>query len=83
MAPAPQLLSHYFEAILSDQFDAYVWFAETSAVNGNRGKFPGKQAQHLWFAIAKFSNIKLLRDSMMKDHGRISWFAREFAPVTR
>jgi erythromycin esterase-like protein len=30
--PDTELLSHYFEAILSDQFDAYVWFAETSAV---------------------------------------------------
>ena len=30
--PETELLSHSFEAILSDQFDAYVWFAETSAV---------------------------------------------------
>jgi hypothetical protein len=25
-------LSHYFEAVLPDQFDAYVWFAQTSVV---------------------------------------------------
>jgi hypothetical protein len=34
------LLSHYFEAILSDQFDAYVWFAEISAVTPLRGDRP-------------------------------------------
>lgn len=30
--PESELLSHYFEAILADQFDAYVWFEQTSAV---------------------------------------------------
>jgi erythromycin esterase-like protein len=30
--PETELASHYFEAILADQFDAYVWFEETSAV---------------------------------------------------
>ncbi len=30
--PESEFLSHYFEAILADQFDAYVWFEETSAV---------------------------------------------------
>lgn len=30
--PESELLSHYFEAILSDQFDAYVWFEETRPV---------------------------------------------------
>jgi hypothetical protein len=25
-------LSHYFEAVLADQFDAYVWFEETRAI---------------------------------------------------
>ena len=38
--PETELLSHYFEAILSDQFDAYVWFAETSAVTPLRGDRP-------------------------------------------
>jgi erythromycin esterase-like protein len=30
--PETELLSHYFEAVLSEQFDAYVWFEETRAV---------------------------------------------------
>jgi erythromycin esterase-like protein len=30
--PQSELLSHYFEAVLADQFDAYVWFDETRAV---------------------------------------------------
>ena len=30
--PETELLSHYFEASLPQQFDAYVWFAETHAV---------------------------------------------------
>ena len=38
--PETEFLSHYFEAILSDQFDAYVWFAETSAVTPLAGGQP-------------------------------------------
>lgn len=30
--PESELYSHYFEAVLPEQFDAYVWFDETSAV---------------------------------------------------
>jgi erythromycin esterase-like protein len=30
--PDTELLSHYFEAILPDQFDAYVWFEDSRAV---------------------------------------------------
>jgi erythromycin esterase-like protein len=30
--PDTELLSHYFRAVLSDQFDAYVWFENTHAV---------------------------------------------------
>lgn len=30
--PQSELASHYFEAVLADQFDAYVWFEETRAV---------------------------------------------------
>ncbi len=30
--PESELSSHYFEAILADQFDAYVWFEKTKAV---------------------------------------------------
>lgn len=29
--PDAEFLSHYFRAVLAEQFDAYVWFAETSA----------------------------------------------------
>lgn len=30
--PETELTSHYFEAVLADQFDAYVWFERTKAV---------------------------------------------------
>jgi erythromycin esterase-like protein len=30
--PETELLSHYFEAVLPEQFDAFVWFEETRAV---------------------------------------------------
>jgi erythromycin esterase-like protein len=30
--PQTEFASHYFEAVLAEQFDAYVWFEETSAV---------------------------------------------------
>jgi len=30
--PESEFLSHYFEAVLAEQFDAYVWFEETKAV---------------------------------------------------
>ncbi len=31
--PESELLSHYFQAVLSEQFDAYVWFDQTRAVS--------------------------------------------------
>ena len=30
--PQTEFMSHYFEAVLAEQFDAYVWFEETRAV---------------------------------------------------
>ena len=30
--PETELQSHYFEAVLPEQFDAYVWFEETTAI---------------------------------------------------
>ena len=30
--PETEIYSHYFEAVLSEQFDAYVWFEETRAI---------------------------------------------------
>jgi erythromycin esterase-like protein len=30
--PDTELASHYFEAVLAEQFDAYVWFEETNAL---------------------------------------------------
>ncbi len=38
--PETELSSHYFEAVLADQFDAYVWFEETSAVTPLPGGRP-------------------------------------------
>jgi len=34
--PETELLSHYFQAELSRQFDAWIWFAETEAVAARR-----------------------------------------------
>jgi erythromycin esterase-like protein len=39
--PESEFLSHYFEAVLAEQFDAYIWFEETRAVTplpAGRGK---------------------------------------------
>lgn len=36
--PDTELLSHYFKAVLSEQFDAYVWFENTHAVSPLSGK---------------------------------------------
>jgi len=30
--PETELASHYFQAVLPEQFDEYVWFDETSAI---------------------------------------------------
>lgn len=30
--PETELSSHYFEAVMADQFDAFVWFEQTTAV---------------------------------------------------
>ena len=38
--PDTEFLSHYFEAVLSEQFDAFVWFEETRAVTPLRGGPP-------------------------------------------
>jgi len=38
--PETEFLSHYFEAVLPDQFDAYVWFAQTTAVTPLAGSRP-------------------------------------------
>jgi erythromycin esterase-like protein len=38
--PESEFLSHYFEAVLSDQFDAYVWFECTQAVTPLPGPRP-------------------------------------------
>jgi hypothetical protein len=34
--PETELLSHYFQAELSRQFDAWIWFTETEAVAAER-----------------------------------------------
>lgn len=36
--PDTELLSHYFKAVLSEQFDAYVWFEDTHAISPLAGK---------------------------------------------
>lgn len=38
--PESEFLSHYFRAVLSEQFDAYVWFEETTAITPLMGAVP-------------------------------------------
>ena len=38
--PESELLSHYFAAVLAEQFDAYVWFEETRPVTPLSGERP-------------------------------------------
>nr|WP_244532345.1 erythromycin esterase family protein [Methylocapsa palsarum] len=38
--PETEFASHYFQAVLCDQFDAYVWFEQTSAVTPLSGGSP-------------------------------------------
>jgi len=38
--PESELLSHYFQAELSRQFDAWIWFTETQAVTAHRDAHP-------------------------------------------
>ena len=38
--PETELLSHYFQAELSNQFDAWIWFEETRAVSAHRDAHP-------------------------------------------
>lgn len=40
--PETELASHYFEASLSRQFDAYIWFDETGAVTPLGGERPSE-----------------------------------------
>ncbi|HEV8696401.1 MAG TPA: erythromycin esterase family protein, partial [Candidatus Limnocylindrales bacterium] len=46
--PDTELLSHYFEAILPDQFDEWIWFDESSAVRalGRGGEAPSLGEGH-------------------------------------
>jgi erythromycin esterase-like protein len=46
--PDTELLSHYFEAILPDQFDEWIWFDESSAVRalGRGGSAPSLAEGH-------------------------------------
>lgn len=38
--PETEFLSHYFQAVLAEQFDAWVWFEQTSAVTPLGGERP-------------------------------------------
>jgi len=43
--PGTERQSHYFESVLPEQFDAFVWFAETHAVTPLPGAEEGGQAE--------------------------------------
>ena len=45
--PETELASHYFDASLPQQFDAYLWFAETRAVTPLPTERAGGRAGHL------------------------------------
>jgi erythromycin esterase-like protein len=49
--PQTEFLSHYFEAVLPEQFDAYVWFEETRAVTPLPGGRPHGAADTYPFGL--------------------------------
>ena len=49
--PETELTSHYFHAVLADQFDAYVWFEQTTAVTPLRGRRPHGAADTYPFGL--------------------------------
>ena len=49
--PESELLSHYFEAVLPEQFDAYVWFEETNAVTPLPGRPPAGMPETYPFGL--------------------------------
>lgn len=49
--PEAELASHYFEAVLADQFDAYVWFEQTTAVTPLAGGRPHGAADTYPFGL--------------------------------
>ena len=49
--PDTELLSHYFRAVLSEQFDAYVWFETTKAVTPLEGPRPHGAPETYPFAL--------------------------------
>ncbi|MBL6455817.1 erythromycin esterase family protein [Belnapia sp. T6] len=49
--PETEFESHYFEAVLPEQFDAYVWFEQTGAVTPLPGPQPGGEPDTFPFGI--------------------------------
>jgi erythromycin esterase-like protein len=49
--PDTELLSHYFQAVLSEQFDAYVWFEASRAVTPLGMERPGDAAETYPFGL--------------------------------
>lgn len=49
--PETERYSHYFDAVLPEQFDAFVWFAETSAVTPLAPAGPATPAETFPFGI--------------------------------
>lgn len=46
--PATERASHYFQAMLPEQFDAYVWYEETAAVAPSAAPQPAGPAVEAW-----------------------------------
>lgn len=49
--PDTEFLSHYFRAVLSEQFDAFVWFETTKAVTPLAGPAPAGQPETYPFGL--------------------------------
>lgn len=49
--PDTELLSHYFQAVLSEQFDAYVWFETTHAVTPLSSQRPPEKPETYPFGL--------------------------------
>ena len=46
--PETERASHYFQAVLPEQFDAFVWYDETAAVTQSGVPEPSGSAEEVW-----------------------------------
>ncbi len=82
--PETELLSHYAEASLSRQFDAFVWFDETSAITplGPEHKRTARQTLTRLACEQLFGSRRLRVESFMRAEGNLDLFVEPSSRVT-